>query len=476
LAAAALGGTLALRSKPAFAPLLAPVALFATTILLGRPTALPPAIGAAFVAVALGWAAIRHHRTRPIVQHGVRQTTRIGLGVGMLAVAALGASALGPGLPLADAHRRLVLRNYVHPPFDVQQYPSPLAGFRKYTKNGPLYDKTLFTVSGAPDGSPVRIATMTSYDGNVWGTADPGASTASLATFQRVGTSITTTGGGSRATVTVTINSGYGDVWLPTPGQLSKVSFAGPNRTRYTSAFRYNLVTDTGVVPLRLADSDSYTVHALVPPAAPDITRVEPFGTSDISPDLTAFLQSSVAAWTHGVNGTWPQVLAVAKHLREVGKYSDGAGDEAQYLPGHSIGRLTAFLSGRQIVGDDEQYAAMFALMSNVLGVASSARFRSPAASSRARMCTLGWRCTTLTVTGCGSRPASSCRTRRRSRTRSRRSNSRTAPPRWCRRRIRCGRRARSTVPTSSRLGSIGAAATTRRTITAPASSCAPSR
>jgi Transglutaminase-like superfamily len=69
------------------------------------------------------------------------------------------------------------------------------------------------------------------------------------------------------------------------------------------------------------------------------------------------------------VNGTWPQVLAVAKHLREVGKYSNGAGDEAQYLPGHSVGRLTAFLSGRQIVGDDEQYAAMFALMTNVLGV-----------------------------------------------------------------------------------------------------------
>jgi len=34
LAAAALGGTLALRTKPSFAPLFAPMALFATTILL----------------------------------------------------------------------------------------------------------------------------------------------------------------------------------------------------------------------------------------------------------------------------------------------------------------------------------------------------------------------------------------------------------------------------------------------------------
>src|SRR5882757_1808969 len=36
LAAAALGGTLALRTRPSFAPLFAPAALFATTILLGQ--------------------------------------------------------------------------------------------------------------------------------------------------------------------------------------------------------------------------------------------------------------------------------------------------------------------------------------------------------------------------------------------------------------------------------------------------------
>ena len=61
--------------------------------------------------------------------------------------------------------------------------------------------------------------------------------------------------------------------------------------------------------------------------------------------------------------------MAVARHLREAGKYSDGAGDEAQYLPGHSVGRLTSFLAARQLVGDDEQYAAIFALMANFLGV-----------------------------------------------------------------------------------------------------------
>jgi len=369
LVAAALGSSLALRTRPSFAPLIAPAALLAGAILLGMPKASSLLLGGAFVAVALGWAAMRHHRTRPTVQHGSRQTTRLALAVGMLAVAALGASAIGPGLPLAKANRRVVLRNYVHPPFDVQQYPSPLSGFRKYTKNGPLYDKTLFTASGLPAGASLHIATMNTYDGLVWGTGDPSLTTSSSATFQRVGTSISTTARGTSATVSVQIAADYNDVWLPTAGQLSGVSFAGPQRKAYGAQFRYNLDTSTGVIPQRLRGGDTYTTHAVVPPPSPDPTHATPFGGEGIAPEFTAFLASAVGQWTNGVNGIWPQVMAVARHLREAGKYSDGAGDEAQYLPGHSVGRLTSFLAARQLVGDDEQYAAIFALMANFLGV-----------------------------------------------------------------------------------------------------------
>ena len=368
LVAAALGSSLALRTRPSFAPLLAPAALFAGAILLGMPKASSLLLGGAFVAVGLGWAALRHHRTRPTVQHGSRQTTRLALALAMLAVAALGASAIGPGLPLAKANRRVVLRNYVHPPFDVQQYPSPLAGFRKYTKNGPLYDRTLFTASGLPAGAGLHIATMNTYDGLVWGTGDPSLTTSSTATFQRVGTSISTSAPGTSATVSVQVAADYDDVWLPTAGQLSAVSFAGPQRKSYGAQFRYNLDTATGVIPQRLHGGDAYTIHAVVQPW-PDPTHATPFGGADISAEFTAFLASAVGQWTNGVNGTWPQVMAVARHLREAGKYSDGAGDEAQYLPGHSVGRLTSFLAARQLVGDDEQYAAIFALMANFLDV-----------------------------------------------------------------------------------------------------------
>ena len=54
--------------------------------------------------------------------------------------------------PVDDA--RTVARNWVEPPFDIGRYPSPLAGFRKYSSDGQrLYDEPLLRVAGAAPGS-----------------------------------------------------------------------------------------------------------------------------------------------------------------------------------------------------------------------------------------------------------------------------------------------------------------------------------
>lgn len=68
---------------------------------------------------------------------------------------------------------------------------------------------------------------------------------------------------------------------------------------------------------------------------------------------------------------TWAAVTAAAEFMRTSGAYSDGTSpSDARYLPGHSAGRLTAFLTDpKQIVGNDEQYAATFALVANQLGM-----------------------------------------------------------------------------------------------------------
>ena len=103
-----------------------------------------------------------------------RPWQRIGAAVAVLAVAGAGATVIGPHLPGADAHQRVVL--YVEPPFDVSAYPSPLAGFRDYTKDVPaglsVYGKELLATTGLPAGSRVRIAAMDAYDGLSWGVAN----------------------------------------------------------------------------------------------------------------------------------------------------------------------------------------------------------------------------------------------------------------------------------------------------------------
>ena len=79
---------------------------------------------------------------------------RLVIGAAVLAVAGAGAAWLGPHLPGGGQHR-VVLRNYVKPPFDVAAYPSPLVGFRKYTKDAKqLYDQTAVHGHGPARGRP----------------------------------------------------------------------------------------------------------------------------------------------------------------------------------------------------------------------------------------------------------------------------------------------------------------------------------
>ena len=63
------------------------------------------------------------------------------------------------------------------------------------------------------------------------------------------------------------------------------------------------------------------------------------------------------------------KVLALAGYLRENGRYSNGGGAQSVITAGHGAGRLTTFLEGKQIIGDDEQYAATMALLANAVGV-----------------------------------------------------------------------------------------------------------
>jgi hypothetical protein len=372
----AAGFALASRLRPAAAPLAGPLLLLVATILLGtgEPVAAVPQ-GAVFAALALAWAAVRARRLRPPARDGARHLVRLGTAGALLGVATGLAALVGPSLPGADGDR-VVLRDLVTPPFEIGAYPSPLVGFRKYTKDAnQLWDQTLFTVSGLPAGATVRIATLDDYNGSVWGAADDPATTAGgpRNSYQRVGARIPTAARGRAARVTFTVAPAYAtatdaNAWLPTSGAATAVAFTGATAAGHVENMRYNLATSSAIVADRLRAGDTYSVDTVLEPTTMP-ADAQPFGQSTVDETARALVSSRAQKWAGETTTVASRLRAVAAYLREHGAYSDGGPGESEYLPGHGLGRLTAFFNAQRPVGDDEQYAAAFALVANELGM-----------------------------------------------------------------------------------------------------------
>ncbi|MDP3889653.1 transglutaminase domain-containing protein [Nocardioides sp.] len=373
----AAGMTAAARVRSAFLVVLVPLAYLAGVILLGvRSPERVVLIGSVFAVLALVWMSVRGRRFQARTMVGGLRLRRRIVGVALVVGAGLVATTLGPRLPFVHDNDRLVLRSYVTPPFDVGQYPSPLVSFRKYTKgfvvddpDEHLYDRPLMTVSGLPEGTRLRFATLDSYNGTVWGASNqaPGT-TGQGGSFQRVGSVIRDEFSDDTATATVEIEEGYADqVWLPTAGHLSEIRFEDDDQSGAT--FRYNLESATGVVPQGLSAGQTYTFTANV---ASDV--VEPTteaGTTGVSTVETTTDFAPVASrWGGEAQTSMLQVLDIAEFLKTQGTYTDGEVPNQQYAAGHSERRLAEFgAEGSQIAGNDEQYAAMLALLANQVGV-----------------------------------------------------------------------------------------------------------
>ncbi|HEY0640709.1 MAG TPA: transglutaminase-like domain-containing protein, partial [Pseudonocardiaceae bacterium] len=365
------GFTLARRVRRSAAPLVAPVAVLVAVILLGTPE--PGARltqGVVFGCVALCWAAARDARSRSSVRSGAGVLVRLGTGTALLAVTAAVAAFGGPYL--SGGADRYVLREHITPPIDLGEYPSPLVGFRKYTKDAnQLWDQPLFRVTGLPDGAVMRIATLDDYTGAVWAAGSPDAVRDN--SFQRVGETVRQDVTGRAVTLKVTVEAAYAasddvNAWLPTAGAVTGLEFEGERARRNADGFRYNLATRCGVVRDRLAAGDTYTLRAVLDPVElPE--SAQPFGHPTLRGDAHSFLAGKALAWAGDGADAAARLRAVATHLRENGAYSSGGPGETQFLPGHGVGRLTAFVNARRPVGDDEQYAAAFALVANNLGV-----------------------------------------------------------------------------------------------------------
>lgn len=376
LAAGVAGAALARRTSRVLLPASAPALVVALSILFGADHATAAVLqGAAFAGLALAWASMRQQRgagQRTTIGRQ-RPWQRLGAAAAVLTVAVAGATIAGPHLPGAHAHQRVVL--HAVPPFDVNAYPSPLAGFRDFTKDSPpsvsVWNKQLLTTTGLPPRTRVRIAAMDSYNGLVWGVANAAASITSFSGFQRIGSTLPGAGRRAARKATITIDSAYQLPWLPDLAGTTGFTFTGPAGHAVASLLRFNIATATGVVPGRMLAGLHYIVTAAATPAptAAQLQNATPYGAPDATTVIPPAVQAFASAHAGASSSPVRKVLALAAYLRSNGRYSNGAAGQVDVQAGHSAGRLTAFLQSPQIIGDDEQYAATMALLADAAGV-----------------------------------------------------------------------------------------------------------
>lgn len=353
--------------------LVAPVALYVAGVLIGTDEPYQAGLrGIVFGVLAIVWLGWRRQGTSIAQAGAARLRNRKIAGTAMVV---LGAVVLGgaAGFVVAPPNDdRFVLREEIEPPFDPLDYPSPLSGFRYYTKQAT--DQVLFTVEGLQPGDVIRLATLDTFTGKLWNVTGPESDTNGSGSFELVGrtfptpTLITPV---ERNSVRFTIND-YSDVWVPTIGYTTDLAFTSGDPDDQRDTLRYNALTGTTVLTGGLASGDSYTVDAQQQEVIPvsDLSGAEVASLQlpaiDGSPDIVTV---KAQEFTGSVTDPIAQLEAIRTKLVQTGFLSHGrASDSVPSRAGHGADRITELLERNQMVGDEEQYASAFALMARSLG------------------------------------------------------------------------------------------------------------
>lgn len=337
-----------------------PLVVLAVAVLLGtKESVLPVAAGVTLVVVLLPWVA------------GVRGTLaprRVVASLLMASVVVAGGVVGGP--ILGQDRTRLVLRDELVPPFDPEDHPSPLAGFRRFVKEWRETD--LLTARGLPEGTPVRLATMDAFDGVVWNVAGAEAAEGS-GQFRRVGETIATSVRGEPATIQFEVDR-LPSVWLPTVGYTRSVEFDGPDAVDLHADLRYNDASGTAVLASGVPDGTTWTAEVVVPPVVDE----DEIGAADVGSvrlPPPRGVPEAVPVFAGELAGTATSPVLIARTLEqglvERGWFSHGLVEsgEMRSLSGHGADRITTLLTADLMVGDGEQYASAMALMAREMGL-----------------------------------------------------------------------------------------------------------
>lgn len=358
------------------------------------PAVLEIGLTLASVLVLLMWMWFRRRN----MSGGVR-----GHGAPVLGVVAIGVIVSLLTVPtLMSQTPREVLRVQIDPELRVQNEISPLTTYRMFFTNE-LFDANLFEVSGGSNVERMRIATLSSFDGQV-ATVDSSTSAATSTqlqdAFARVPSVLAASPSGQGAFAAVNIGALRG-IWMPTIANLNAVTFTGERRAALTDGFFYNQSLAAGIQLAQggLTSADTYTVQG-AQPAAGEL--------ADLNPGLpqprfdSAIIPESLQDWIalQKVPRTGAGLETLIDRLRARGYLSHALSIDTQKTPqwvqalpgysfepsraGHSSARIDQLFTelrdrerevGAQsdealvaAVGDDEQFSVAAMLLADQLG------------------------------------------------------------------------------------------------------------
>jgi hypothetical protein len=171
--------------------------------------------------------------------------------------------------------------------------------------------------------------------------------------------------------VAVTVDA-YKGVWLPSSGSLRGIDFDGPRAPLLDGSLFFNDSTETALATARLQSGDSYVLNVAYPSQPTDAELAQSDFAAVQLPPAESVPQIVAAKANEFVGDTSLPIERVRKleaALSKQGAFSNGLDGEAKSMSGHGAARIAALLGGKQMVGDDEQYAVAMALMARELGI-----------------------------------------------------------------------------------------------------------
>ena len=299
----------------------------------------------------------------------------LGAGAILVAIAAVSPvlTAVIPGL---DSRERFDLRDKLEPPWSPLNEASPLARI-KGNYPDEVRDEVAFVAEGPVIPDRWALATLAHFDGTVWTVGDSNLNGA--APFVPIDRDAPIDPHRPLAPpelIEVTVELGRLDSpWLPVPGRMASVELATASNVTgevvadRAGTLRFNPPTGTLAIPEAATDV-RYTVEArpwpVLTPSQLEAASVVPLAVEGLE-GQAGVIRSRSADLLEGVEQGWPQVEAIRQQLRENGFY---LADE-RVRPGHSWARLGEFFGDEEWYGNEEQYAAVAAIIARNAGMSA---------------------------------------------------------------------------------------------------------